>query len=86
MSNAMRPEMMRQPGARAIPYGDTDTWVRETLEPGQLVNAKVQRYSRRQLGVGMHVLLWALRLYVVLMLIAVTVKFVTAIQTGGAGS
>ncbi len=65
---------------------DEDAWVREYLMPRQLVAAKEERYPRRHLGTGTQILMWALRLYVLLMLVVVTMKFVTAVHSGGTGS
>jgi len=51
------------------------------LEADQVVAAKQRTYfGRRQLSVGMRILLWGLRVYVVLMLILVLISAVRAIH------
>lgn len=48
--------------------GDPATRVQDVLEPEQLSTVKgEQRFGRRHLSGGMLLLLWALRLYVLLM-------------------
>ena len=48
------------------------------LEADQLVSAKQARLGRRPLSPALHAVLWGLRLYVVLMLVAVAVQVVRA--------
>ncbi|HEY3780967.1 MAG TPA: hypothetical protein VGL56_07785 [Fimbriimonadaceae bacterium] len=45
-------------------------WVREVLEPDQLSTAQT-RYPQRQLSKGVLAVLWAMRVYVVLMLLLI---------------
>ncbi|HZT73673.1 MAG TPA: hypothetical protein VE996_08500 [Terriglobales bacterium] len=42
-------------------------WVLESLEEDQLVAAKTRRLGRARLGRGAQVLMWALRVYVLVM-------------------
>jgi hypothetical protein len=61
---------------------ETATWVREVLEPDQLSMAKkVQRAGRRQLSAGTVLILWALRLYVVVMMFIIAYQIWTVIQS-----
>lgn len=47
---------------------DTPTWIYDVLEPEQLSAMKyTRRFEKRKLSRGTLVLLWALRLYVVVM-------------------
>nr|BBH92165.1 hypothetical protein KTA_03640 [Thermogemmatispora argillosa] len=46
------------------------SWVREVLEPDQLVESKVP-LGRRRLGPGLLVLLWVLRIYVLVMTVLI---------------
>lgn len=49
-----------------------DVWVRDVLEPDQLVEAKEQmRLGRKRLGRGTRILMWGLRVYVLFMLVVV---------------
>jgi len=57
-------------------------WVREVLEPDQLTASKM-RYGRRKLGRGTLVLLWALRAYVVFMVLIVALATWNALHSGG---
>ena len=51
------------------------------LEADQVVAAKQRtHFGRRQLSVGMRILLWGLRVYVVLMLILVLISAVRALH------
>ena len=45
-------------------------WVHEALDPDQLSTGK-RRYSQRKLGLGITILFWALRIYVVMMFLLV---------------
>lgn len=60
---------------------DTSAWVREALEPDQLSTAKKgQKVGRRHLGTGTLIVLWALRLYVVLMMVIIAYQIWTVVQ------
>jgi hypothetical protein len=61
---------------------DDDGWVLEALEPDQLVAGKTQRFGLRRLGLGTRVLMWALRGYVIFMLVVIVYQ----ILNGGSGS
>ncbi len=52
------------------PPQQTGTWVQEVLQPDQLSTAK-QRFGRRKLGPATIVLMWALRIYVILMVLLI---------------
>jgi len=55
--------------------------VMSLLEADQVVAAKRQsRFGRRKLSVGMRVMLWGLRAYVVVMLVLVVVSVIRAIH------
>lgn len=61
---------------------DTTAWVREALEPDQLSTVKkVQRIGRRHLSPATVIILWALRLYVVLMMFIIAYQIWTVIQS-----
>ena len=61
---------------------DTSAWVREALEPDQLSTAKkAQRISRRHLSPGTVLILWALRLYVLVMMFIIAYQIWTVIQS-----
>ena len=61
---------------------DTATWVREVLEPDQLSSAKrEQQVGRRQLKPGTVIILWALRLYVVLMMLIIAYQIWSVVQS-----
>lgn len=67
----------------AYPFSQpTGTWVHEVLEPDQLSTAK-PRFGRRRLGRRTVLILWALRLYVVLMLVLVALQIWNAFHPGG---
>lgn len=54
------------------------------LEADQVVAAKQQtRFGRRQLSLGVRLMLWGLRVYVILMLAIVVVSVVRALHGGG---
>ncbi len=48
-----------------------DAWVLDVLEPDQLVGAKKEHYPRARLGPGTRILMWAMRAYVIFMLVVV---------------
>lgn len=48
-----------------------DSWVLDVLEPDQLVGAKKEHYPRARLGGGIRILMWAMRAYVIFMLVVV---------------
>ena len=52
------------------PPQQTGTWVHEVLQPDQLSTAK-QRFGRRKLVPATIVLMWALRIYVILMVLLI---------------
>lgn len=54
----------------------------DALEADQLTAAKHRRFGRRRLGLGTRALLWALRLYVLLMLMVVVARIVQAVNGG----
>jgi len=60
----------------------TGTWVHEVLEPDQLSTAK-QRFGRRTLDRRTLVLLWALRVYVLLMVFLIAFQAWNALHAGG---
>jgi hypothetical protein len=61
---------------------DTSSWVREVLEPDQLSSAKnMQLVGRRQLKRGTVIILWALRLYVVLMMLIIAYQIWSVVQS-----
>ncbi|GAC1353651.1 MAG: hypothetical protein NVS4B8_28900 [Herpetosiphon sp.] len=60
----------------------SDSWVLEELEPDQLVGAKAHRFGLRELSPGVRLLMWALRFYAVLMLVAVIYQVVMTVRGG----
>jgi hypothetical protein len=65
--------------------GDLDSagsWVREVLEPDQLTESKM-RYGPRKLSRGTLLLLWALRVYVVFMLIIIGLAVWNSLHAAG---
>jgi hypothetical protein len=65
-----------------IPSQETATWVRDVLEPDQLSTAKRRPLAgRRQLSPGTLIILWALRLYVVVMMFIIAYQIWIAIQS-----
>ena len=61
---------------------NTFSWVHEVLEPDQLSLAKnMQPVGRRQLKRGTILILWALRLYVVLMMLIIAYQIWTVLQS-----
>lgn len=68
--------------SRQMPGKDTSTWVREVLEPDQFSTAKkTQKVGRRHLSTGTVIILWALRLYVLLMMFIIAYQIWTVIQS-----
>lgn len=66
----------------SISSHESATWVREVLEPEQLSRAKkVQRPGRMQLSLGTIIILWALRLYVVVMMFIIAYQIWTVLQS-----
>ncbi len=64
--------------------GPQDVWVRDVLEPDQLVEAKEQmRLGRKKLGRGTRILMWGLRVYVLFMLIVVFDQVWTTLHPAG---
>ena len=61
---------------------ETSNWVREVLEPDQLSSAKREQHvGRRQLKPRTVIILWALRLYVVLMMFIIAYQIWSALQS-----
>jgi hypothetical protein len=60
----------------------TGTWVREVLEPDQLSTAKA-RLGRRLLSRRTIIVLWALRIYVLLMGLLIALQIWNAFHAGG---
>ena len=58
-----------------------ETWVHDVLEPDQLSTAK-PRFGRRALSRGTLVILWALRVYVILMVLLIALQIWNAIHGG----
>lgn len=58
------------------------TWVHEVLEPDQLSTAK-PRFGRRTLSRRTLIVLWALRVYVLLMLVLIAIQIWNALHPGG---
>jgi hypothetical protein len=56
--------------------------VLDVLDPEQLVTAKAAGYGRRQLSLRAQAVMWALRLYLVLMLVVVIDRIVHAMHAG----
>lgn len=57
------------------------TWVYDVLEPEQLTNTKrMRRFGRRRLSRGTLILLWALRLYLVVMLLVIAYQIWIALS------
>lgn len=54
--------------------------VLELLEADQVVAAKQSRFGRRPLSLGISMLLWALRGYVVIMLVIVVIAVIRAMS------
>ena len=64
------------------PPEPTGTWVDEVLEPDQLSTAK-PRFGRRLLSRRTVIVLWALRIYVLLMLLLIALQMWNALHAGG---
>jgi hypothetical protein len=58
-----------------------ETWVHDVLEPDQLSTAK-PRFGRRALSRGTLVILWALRVYVILMVLLIAFQIWNATHGG----
>jgi hypothetical protein len=71
-------------GARPGEGRASEAWVLEVLEPDQLVQAKEERLGRARLGRGTQLLMWALRGYVLFMLVVVGYQVWTTIHASGA--
>ena len=63
--------------------GSTEAWVRDVLEPDQLVEAKEEHLGRARLGRGTRLLMWGLRGYVVFMMIVVAYRMLTTMHSSG---
>ena len=59
----------------------SETWVCEALEPDQLSTAK-PRFGRRAFNRGTLVILWALRVYVIAMVLLIGLQIWNAIHGG----
>jgi hypothetical protein len=60
----------------------TSSWIHEVLEPDQLSSAKnLQHVARRQLKPGTVIVLWALRFYVVLMMLIIAYQIWSVVQS-----
>jgi hypothetical protein len=57
----------------------TETWVHEVLEPDQLSTAKLS-FGRRTLSRGTLALLWAMRIYVILMVFLIAFQVWNALH------
>jgi hypothetical protein len=57
----------------------TETWVHEVLEPDQLSTAKLS-FGRRTLSRGTLALLWAMRIYVILMVFLIAFQVWSALH------
>jgi len=81
---AEAPSDLLQPGQKGWEYSDLEKRpevVLSLLEPDQLVVTKERtRFGLRRLSVGVRAQLWALRIYVVIMMIIVAVSVYHAIQ------
>lgn len=64
------------------PPEPTGTWVHEVLEPDQLSTSK-PRFGRRMLSRRTVIVLWALRIYVLLMLLLIALQMWNALHAGG---
>ncbi len=61
---------------------ETASWVREVLEPDQLSSAKREQHvGRRQLKPATVIILWALRLYVLLMMFIIAYQIWSVVQS-----
>ncbi len=56
------------------------------LEPDQLVDAKAVHLGQRPMSRGLRALLWALRVYVLFMLVVVAIQVVRSLHSGGNGA
>lgn len=80
MKNTIQMRKEREQGS--ILSQETVRWVRDVLEPDQLSTTKREpRAGRRQLSPGTLIILWALRLYVVVMMVIIAYQIWTAIQS-----
>lgn len=59
----------------------TETWVHEALEPDQLSTAK-PRFGRRAFSGGTLVVLWAMRVYVIVMVLLIGLQIWNTIHGG----
>jgi hypothetical protein len=71
------------PGIAAVPDLRDPHVVLSLLETDQVVAAKQKtRFGPRKLSVGVRVLLWGLRIYVLAMLVLVVISAIRAIHSG----
>ncbi len=76
------PATTSSPPRDNAPQQPADDWVLAALEPDQLVGAKTAHYPRAALGRGTRALLWAMRGYVVFMLVVVVYQIWTTVHAG----
>jgi len=72
----------RETGERQMTHKSPETWVHEVLEPDQFSTAK-QRFGRHLLSRRTLIVLWALRIYVLLMLLLIALQIWNALHAGG---
>ena len=78
----MKPSPENTENPKSVPVRDPE-FVLTMLETDQLVATKGRsRFGRRRLSLGVRVMLWSLRIYVVLMLVIVVVSVVRALHGG----
>ncbi len=75
----MQAKMAAEFGPRLV---DDDAAVLAVLEPGQLAAARGKRFGRRELTAGTQAVMWALRIYAVLMLVVVIYQVVLVVRGG----
>lgn len=80
VDQAMRRAAPRQASSERVP--DDGAAVLDVLEPDQLVTAKGRRFGRRKLGPGETMLMWALRGYLLFMVVVVADR-VIQVASGG---
>jgi hypothetical protein len=62
--------------------GLTETWVHEVLDPDQLSTAK-PRFGRCMLSRRTLIILWALRIYVIMMVLLIALRMWNALHARG---
>lgn len=82
--NEQRAQSEQEFDASAQPDLGNPEVVLSLLEADQVVAAKQQtRFGRRPLSLGVRLMLWGLRIYVVIMLVIVVVSVLRALHGGG---